>query len=144
MYSSFARLVALSTVLTASSAFAAEPIVVLTSPSHNVGSAATGNNKFARDPDYSAKHKVKTNETLSKIIAQYYGASGLNKRFLELAIVSRNSHAFVRGNPHFLYAGRTLHLPSVNEIHAMIVGKSAHGSQNAASGRSGHIYFNGF
>lgn len=144
MYSSFARLVALSTVLTASAGFAAEPIVVLTSPSQNIGSAASGNNQFARNPDYSAKHKVRPNESLSKIIAQYYGSSGLNKKFLELAIVSRNSHAFVRGNPHFLYAGRTLHLPSVNEIHAMIVGKSSQSSSAAASGRSGHIYFNGF
>lgn len=144
MYSSLARVVALSSILAAHGAFAAEPIVVLKSPSAGMSRGTSGNNEFVRNPDFSAKHKVKPNESLSHIIKKYYGDSSLNRKFLELAIVSRNSHAFVRGNPHFLFAGRTLHLPSVNEIRDMIYGKSSSKNTGYARDRADHIYFNGF
>ena len=76
---------------------------------------------FRLNPDYSAHHKVRQDETLSHIIANYYGGSGLDKAFVQMAIVKRNRSAFVRSNPNYLFAGKSLHLPSLNEIRAMLV-----------------------
>ncbi len=119
MYSSIARLCILSTIFAAPVAMAAEPIVIL-------------------KPPQMGGHLI---------IQKYYRNSGINRRFLELAIVSRNRHAFVRANPNFLYAGKTLHLPSVNEITAMVTGagNSAGGRSTSGSARqNNHIYFHGF
>ena len=39
--------------------------------------------------NYSTKHTVKKNETLSKIIQKYYGNKGLNLTFVQAAIIQR-------------------------------------------------------
>ena len=100
----------------------AEPIVILEYRSAQTvidGDRAT--HPFRLDPDYSTHHKVMQNETLSHIIANYYGGSGMDKAFVQMAIVKRNRTAFVRANPNYLYAGKSLHLPSLNEIRAMLL-----------------------
>ena len=124
---------------------AQEPMIVL-SPSHSYSTPTTSDNAFAQDHDYSTKHKVKPNEPLSRIIAAYYAGSDINRRFLTLAIVQKNPHAFVRANPNFLYAGRTLHLPSLNEIQAMILNKKTTSSENysGSNNSQSQIYFHGF
>ena len=73
-------------------------------------------------------------ETLGHIIHAYYGGSGLNMTFVEMAIVQFNKHAFVRGNPNFLYADKTLHLPSVNQIQALALGKKEKVQQGESYG----------
>jgi len=124
---------------------AREPMIVL-SPSHSYSAVTTSDNAFAQDHDYSTKHKVKPNEPLSRIIAAHYAGSDINRRFLTLAIVQKNPHAFVRGNPNFLYAGRTIHLPSLNEIQAMILNKNTTSSENysGSNNSQSQIYFHGF
>lgn len=129
----------------------AEPLIVL-EPSHSYSSGMSSGdmsdgNAFMQDLNYSTKHKVVLNESLHIIMKRYYADSAIDKTFLQLAIVRKNSHAFVRGNPNFLYAGKTLHLPSVNEIQAMVLGKTG----NAPAGYTGNsspaqeqIYFHGF
>ena len=100
----------------------AEPIVILEYRGAELvidGDGAT--HPFRLDPDYSTHHKVMQDETLSHIIANYYGGSGMDKAFVQMAIVKRNRTAFVRANPNYLYAGKSLHLPSLNEIRAMLV-----------------------
>ena len=57
-----------------------------------------------------------------EIIDAYYSGSGLDKRFLKLAIVAANPRAFAQQNPNFMFAGATLHLPSLNQIQAMVLG----------------------
>ena len=42
-----------------------------------------------------------------------------------MAIIRKNKSAFVRSNPHYLYADKVLHLPSLNEIRAMLVKQPA-------------------
>ena len=37
-------------------------------------------------------------------------------KILEVSLIQMNKHAFVRNNPHFLYAGKKIKIPSVNEI----------------------------
>ncbi len=106
-------------------ALRSEPLVILEYYSDKYNGQenenALGNNSFTENYDYSSHHVVKKDETLSNIIYNYYGKAGLNKRVLELAIVTSNSSAFVRNNPHFMYAGKKLYLPSINEIRNLIL-----------------------
>ena len=100
----------------------AEPIVILEYRGAEMVIDGDGAmHPFRLDPDYSTHHKVMKDETLSHIIANYYGGSGMDKAFVQMAIVKRNRTAFVRANPNYLYAGKSLHLPSLNEIRAMLV-----------------------
>ena len=103
----------------------AEPIVILEYRGAEMVIDGDGAlHPFRLDPDYSTHHKVMQNETLSHIIANYYGGSGMDKAFVQMAIVKRNRTAFVRANPNYLYAGKSLHLPSLNEIRAMLIRKT--------------------
>ena len=105
---------------------ASEPIVVLEYSQRSVSDEYaydTNNHPFRVDPNYHDSHKVVPDETLGHIMQAYYGGSGLNMAFVEMAIVQFNKHAFVRDNPNFLYADKTIHLPSVNQIQALALGK---------------------
>ena len=93
--------------------------------------------------NYQESHKVMQDETLGHIMQAYYGGSGLNMTFVEMAIVQFNKHAFVRGNPNFLYADKTLHLPSVNQIQALAIGKKKRFSEASAMTAANEIFFFG-
>ena len=123
----------------------AEPIVVLEYRSSEQMMDGQGStHPFRMDPDYSAHHTVRQDETLSHIIANYYGGSGLDKAFVQMAIIKKNRSAFVRSNPHYLFAGKSLHLPSLNEIRAMLV-KQTKAPKNTDTSRDNreHIFFFG-
>ena len=98
-----------------------EPFVVLEYRNNNSKSFEVSNNQFLKDQNFSKKYKVKKNETLSDIILKNYGVKHFNKDVLSLSIVHFNRHAFVRKNPNFLFANKTLHLPSVLEIKNLII-----------------------
>lgn len=105
---------------------AGEPIIVLEYGQHGSSHEYdddTSSHPVRMDPNFQQSHKVMPDETLGHIMQAYYGGSGLNMTFVELAIVQFNKHAFVRSNPNFLYADKTLHLPSVNQIQALALGK---------------------
>ena len=124
----------------------AEPIVVLAygAPDNGGVEDAASSHPFRMDPDYSEMHEVAQNETLSHIINDYYGGSGMNMKFVEMAIVQVNRHAFVRGNPNFLYAKKTISLPSLNQIKALVTGgKPKNSTSQSSSGRTNEIYFFG-
>ena len=125
----------------------AEPIVVLEYSQRGGSDELTGeasNHPFRMDPNYSQSHTVMADETLGHIMQAYYGGSNLNMTFVELAIVQFNRHAFVRANPNFLYADKTLHFPSVNQIQALAVGKKDKPEQNDTyGGRQNEIFFFG-
>ena len=135
-------------VLTGLGAEASEPFVVL-EYSPRGGSLEYGDDTsthpFRVDLDYQQSHKVMPDETLGHIMQAYYGGSGLNMTFVEMAIVQFNKHAFVRGNPNFLYADKTLHLPSVNQIQALALGKKEKIQQNKGygEGRNEIFFFGG-
>ena len=82
-------------------------------------------------------------ETLSHIMAEYYGGSGLNMKFVELAILQFNREAFVRGNPNFLFAGKRLHLPSVNQIRALVTGQKSDSQRSPSNRNQNEIFFFG-
>ena len=100
-----------------------EPFVVLEYRGNSDRGNLSSDNLFLRDLNYSASHEVLKNETLSDIMLNYYGSGAFNNRILSLAIVSFNKKAFVRNNPNFLYSGKRLYLPSVNEIKNLIIKK---------------------
>ena len=118
-----------------------EPFVVLEYRSSDTKSSEKSNNSFLNDENFSKKHKVKKNETLSDIILKNYGVRYFNTDILSLSIVHFNKHAFVRKNPNFLYAGKTLYLPSVLEIKNLLIKNKP--NRKVYSKDEKHIYFFG-
>ena len=118
-----------------------EPFVVLEYRNNNSKSLETSNNPFMNNQNFSKKHKVKKNETLSDIILKNYGVKYFNKDVLSLSIVHFDKHAFVRKNPNFLYANKVLHLPSVLEIKNLIIKEKSNDKLYPKDEK--HIYFFG-
>ena len=117
-----------------------EPFVVL---DYNQGSGRDGKlnkeNIFVKNQGYSVKHKIKNGESLSDILKKYYGNSGLNMRIIEVSLIEINKHAFVRKNPNYMFAGKTLTIPSINQIMNLVKNRKNYSStQNS---RREHIYF---
>jgi hypothetical protein len=76
-----------------------EPFVVLEYRGQIDKGDNSSDNLFLRDLNYSSKHTVLKNETLSDIMLNYYGSKSFNQNILSLAIVHFNKKAFVRSNP---------------------------------------------
>ncbi|MDA8717149.1 pilus assembly protein FimV [Alphaproteobacteria bacterium] len=136
----------LASILHICVARAGEPIVVLTySDSRETGSTLDGygTHPMRIDPNAHQTHQVAEAETLSHIMAEYYGGSGLNMKFVELAILQFNREAFVRGNPNFLFAGKLLHLPSVNQIKALVTGQKSKSQRSPSNRNQNEIFFFG-
>ena len=122
-----------------------EPFVVLEYRGNIERSNLTSNNAFLKDLDHSAKHVVLKNETLSDIMLNYYGSKSFNNNILSLAIVHFNKKAFVRNNPNYLYSGKSLYLPSINEIKGLIIkkNKNKENTEKNNSSITSQIYFFG-
>ena len=122
-----------------------EPFVVLEYRGHTDRSNSNSDNIFLQDLNYSSQHVVLKNETLSDIMLNYYGSKSFNNKILSLAIVYFNKKAFVRNNPNFLYSGKKLYLPSVNEIKSLIINneKTLKNKDEYNSSISSQIYFFG-
>ena len=118
-----------------------EPFVVLEYRNNNSKSFEVSNNPFLKNENFSKKYKVKKNETLSDIILKNYGVKHFNKDVLSLSIVHFNKHAFVRKNPNYLFANKTLHLPSVLEIKNLIIKTNPNYKEYPKDEK--HIYFFG-
>jgi len=118
-----------------------EPFVVLEYRNNDTKSLEKSNNPFLNNQNFSKKYKVKKNETLSEIILKNYGIKHFNIDILSLSIVHFNKHAFVRKNPNFLYANKTLYLPSVLEIKNLLL--KAKPSDKEYPKNEKHIYFFG-
>ena len=122
-----------------------EPFVVLEYRGNSDRGNFSSDNLFLKDLNYNTNHIVLKNETLSDIMLNYYGSSAFNNRILSLAIVHFNKKAFVRNNPNFLYSGKKLYLPSVNEIKNLIIkkDKNSENKDNNNSSITSQIYFFG-
>ena len=121
----------------------AEPFVVLEYRGDKQTSYDLSDNIFVQDSNYNAKHTVLKNETLSDIMLKYYGSKSFNKNILSLGIVHFNKHAFVRGNPNFLFTRKKIYLPSVNEIKNLIIKKQNNNNKGERKEISSQIYFFG-
>ena len=122
-----------------------EPFVVLEYRGNSDRGNFSSDNLFLKDLNYNTNHVVLKNETLSDIMLNYYGSSAFNNRILSLAIVHFNKKAFVRNNPNFLYSGKKLYLPSVNEIKNLIIkkDKNSENKDKHNSSITSQIYFFG-
>ena len=122
-----------------------EPFVVLEYRGGIDKGDVLSDNLFLKDLNYSAKHIVLKNETLSDIMLNYYGTKSFNNNMLSLAIVHFNAKAFVRQNPNYLYSGKKLYLPSVNEIKNLIIknNNNPKNYRNEKDNISSSIYFFG-
>ena len=118
-----------------------EPFVVLEYRNNDTKSLEKSNNPFLNNQNFSKKYKVKKNETLSEIILKNYGVKDFNIDILSLSIVHFNKHAFVRKNPNFLYANKTLYLPSVLEIKNLLLKAKPRNKDYPKDEK--HIYFFG-
>ena len=122
-----------------------EPFVVLEYRGNMERGNLTSDNSFLKDLNYSVKHVVLKNETLSDIMLNYYGSESFNNNILSLAIVHFNKKAFVRNNPNYLYSGKRLYLPSINEIKDLIIKKNNNkeNTEKSNSSITSQIYFFG-
>ena len=122
-----------------------EPFVVLEYRGNIERGNLTTNNAFLKDLDHTAKHVVLKNETLSDIMLNYYGSKSFNNNILSLAIVHFNKKSFVRNNPNYLYSGKSLYLPSINEIKDLIIrkNKNKENTEKNNSSITSQIYFFG-
>ena len=122
-----------------------EPFVVLEYRGNMDRGNLTSDNSFLKDLNYSVKHVVLKNETLSDIMLNYYGSKSFNNNILSLAIVHFNKKAFVRNNPNYLYSGKRLYLPSINEIKDLIIKKNNNkkNTEKSNSSITSQIYFFG-
>ena len=122
-----------------------EPFVVLEYRGDMERGNLTSDNSFLKDLNYSVKHVVLKNETLSDIMLNYYGSKSFNNNILSLAIVHFNKKAFVRNNPNYLYSGKRLYLPSINEIKDLIIKKNNNkdNTEKSNSSITSQIYFFG-
>ena len=122
-----------------------EPFVVLEYRGNMDRGNLNSDNSFLKDLNYSTKHVVLKNETLSDIMLNYYGSKSFNNNILSLAIVHFNKKAFVRNNPNYLYSGKRLYLPSINEIKDLIIKKNNNkeNSEKSNSSITSQIYFFG-
>ena len=122
-----------------------EPFVVLEYRGNMERGNLTSDNSFLKDLNYSVRHVVLKNETLSDIMLNYYGSKSFNNNILSLAIVHFNKKAFVRNNPNYLYSGKRLYLPSINEIKDLIIKKNNNkeNTEKNNSSITSQIYFFG-
>ena len=122
-----------------------EPFVVLEYRGNIERGNLNSDNSFLKNLDHSAKHVVLKNETLSDIMLNYYGSKSFNNNILSLAIVHFNKKSFVRNNPNYLYSGKSLYLPSINEIKDLIIkkNKNKENTKKNNSSITSQIYFFG-
>ena len=119
-----------------------EPFVVLNYNNNSVlSNNVDSNNKFIKDSSHSEIHLVKEGDSLSGIINKYYKNTGLNMRIVEISIIEMNKNAFVRNNPNYLFAGKKIKIPSINEMMNLVKKTKKTTSQNI--NKKSHIYFFG-
>ena len=115
-------LIATIILLTFNSMALSEPFIVLKFNSQSEWSAGDGENDFSIDPNHNETYKVKKGDSLNSIIKSFYTGSGLDHRFVQLAIVVINPSAFAKNNPNFLFSNKIMHLPGANEIKNLLMG----------------------
>ncbi len=127
------------------SSASAEPFIVLKFSSEYAVAAGDGKNSFSIDPDHSDSYIVKKGDSLNSIIDNFYSGSGLDHRFIQLAIVIVNPKAFAKSNPNFLFSDKKLFLPGKNDIQKLIIGEKIKpvDDQGGSDFRTRSIYFFG-
>jgi hypothetical protein len=123
----------------------AEPFIVLKFNNDSSWSAGDGSNEYSINPNHHEIYKVKSGDSLNSIIKNSYSGSGLDHRFVQLAIVILNPSTFAKNNPNFLFSDVKVYLPGKTDISNLFLGKKV-GAGNAQEddiGQTKNIYFFG-
>ena len=68
----------------------------------------------------TGSYETKPGDTLNQIILRQLPDLPIRHNIVRMAIVKANPHAFKRKNPNWMYAGKTLRLPSVDDIRSVV------------------------
>ena len=120
-----------------------EPVVVFPRSSGSSILDGDSNNPFIIDEDYSANYLVKKGDVLGSIIRKNYSGAALDRSVLQFGIVRSNRHAFRGGNAHFMLAGKSIKLPSINNFRDMVFKKNNQNDNWSQEIGSKNIYFFG-
>ena len=84
--------------------------------------APTSGLKDKKDPSglVVGSYVTKPGDTLNQIILRQLPDLPIRHNIVRMAIVNANPHAFKRKNPNWMYAGKTLRLPSVDDIRSVV------------------------
>jgi len=120
-----------------------DPVIIFP---RNMSSFSTGgdpSNPFVMDESYNSRYLVKKGDVLGAIIRKHYGGAGLDRSVLQFGIVKSNGHVFRGGNANFMLAGKTMKLPSINELRDMVFSNKNSESDAYQDMGSKNIYFFG-
>lgn len=78
-------------------------------------------------------YKIRPGDTLSEIMAEHLGDTGVNHDVMQKVIVRNNKAAFRRGNVHWMMAGANLRLPTVTDVMDYVVPGKKISQQNRSS-----------
>ncbi len=67
-----------------------------------------------------SSYKIQQGDTLAAIASRAYGDTDVRLNLIKSLIVDNNSHAFFRDNPNFIYAGKIIAIPSVDDLRELI------------------------
>ena len=73
----------------------------------------------------AGSYVTKPGDTLNRIILRQLPDLPLRRNIIRMAIVKANPHAFKRKNPNWMYAGKTLRLPNVDDIRSVVFREAA-------------------
>jgi Tfp pilus assembly protein FimV len=124
----------------------AEPFIVLKFNNDSSWSAGDGSNEYSINPNHHEIYKVKSGDSLNSIIKNSYSGSGLDHRFVQLAIVILNPSTFAKNNPNFLFSDKNLYLPGANAIKNLLMGikvQTTNDELNSGSNTKSIYFFGG-
>ncbi len=71
-----------------------------------------------------SSYTIQSGDTLALIANTAYGETDVRLELIRDMIVNNNPHAFFRDNPNFIYAGKVISIPSVDDLRKFIFNDS--------------------
>ena len=85
-------------------------------------------------PVVNGVYKIRPGDTLSEIMAEHLGDTGVNLDIMQKVIVRNNKAAFRRGNAHWMMAGANLRMPTVTDVMDYVVPGKQDSQQRSSNG----------
>lgn len=120
-----------------------DPVIIFPRNMSSFSIGGDSNNPFIMDESYNSRYLVKKGDVLGAIIRKHYGGAGLDRSVLQFGIVKSNGHVFRGGNANFMLAGKTMKLPSINELRDMVFSNKSSEADTYQNTGSKNIYFFG-
>lgn len=88
-----------------------------------------------------SKYKIKPGDSLDKISKLAYGDTNIRLSLVKQIIVDTNPNAFFRNNANFIYAGKVITIPSVDDFRDMLFSGNGEDLFKTGSDKSQWIRF---